>query len=371
MNGRDSDRYTPLHALHAELGAKFVSFAGYSMPIQYPQGVVHEHLHTRASAGLFDVSHMGQIAIEASAAALEALLPGDLAGLPEYRQRYSILTNAAGGVIDDLMITRLPGSWLAVVNAAYKESDLAHLNAGLDGAGTARLSADRALLAVQGPAAVNVLAAHCPAVAALPFMAALGAAVAGVECLVTRCGYTGEDGFELGCRADDAERLARILLNDSRVEPVGLGARDTLRLEAGLCLSGTDIDATTSVVAAGLGFTVAKKYRSDHPEAARFPGSAAILHELRAGTRSVRVGLRPFGRIPLRGGTALHDTDGRAVGRVTSGSFGPTAGHPVAMAYLERELAQPGTQLDVTIRDRQHTVEVMTLPFVAHRYYKP
>jgi aminomethyltransferase len=311
---------------------------------------------------------MGQIVIEASAEALEALVPSDLAGLPAYRQRYSVLTNESGGIIDDLMIIRLPGSWLAVVNAAFKESDLAHLCAGLGGNGTARLATDRALLALQGPAAASVLTEHCRDAASLPFMAAQSAAVAGIECLVTRCGYTGEDGFELACDANDAERLARLLLLDERVAAIGLGARDTLRLEAGLCLSGTDIDATTSVVAAGLGFTVAKKYRGNTPAAVAFPGSDTVLRELRTGTPRVRVGLRPVGRIPLHGGTAVHDADGRAVGRVTSGSFGPTLGHPVAMAYLDRDLALTGTLLSVTIRGRQHAVEVAALPFVAHRY---
>jgi aminomethyltransferase len=363
-------RRTPLHAYHLACGAKLVPFAGYAMPLQYPHGIVHEHLHTRASAGLFDVSHMGQVFIDAPAAALEALVPGDLAALPDYRQRYTVLTNERGGIIDDLMIMRLPGRWYAVVNAAFRDSDRAHLAQALAGTGTVTLAEDRALLALQGPAAAAVLAAHCPRAAALPFMAALEDAVAGVACLLTRSGYTGEDGFEIACAADDGERLARALAADPRVEPVGLGARDSLRLEAGLCLSGTDIDPTTNPVEAGLGWLVAKKYRGAQPEPARFPGADRILRALPAGSRRVRVGLKPAGRVPLRGGTALSDAAGDEVGRITSGSFGPTAGHPVAMGYVERRLDISGTALTVSIRGRTHAVEVAALPFVPHRYFR-
>lgn len=366
-----AERRTPLHGLHEELGGRLVPFAGYAMPVQYPGGIVREHAHTRASASLFDVSHMGQIAIEAPAPALEALVTGDLAALPVYGQRYTVFTNASGGIVDDLMITRLPQGWFAVVNAAFRDSDHALLAAGLKTHGSATLLAGRALLALQGPAAAAVLQAHCREAAALPFMSACHARVADAACFVTRSGYTGEDGYEIACAADDAQALARTLLADERVEPAGLGARDSLRLEAGLCLSGTDIDAHTTPVQAGLGWLVARKYRGERPAPARFPGARQILRELHEGTAEVRVGLRPQGRVPLRGGVVLNDDGGNEVGRITSGSFGPTAGHPVAMGYVERRLAAPGTTLTVAIRGRTHAVEVAALPFVPHRYFKP
>ena len=363
--------HTPLHALHEELGAKFMPFAGYAMPVQYVHGIVHEHQHTRASAGLFDVSHMGQLIIEAPASALELFVPGDIDALADFRQRYTVLTSATGGIIDDLMITRLPGRWLAVVNAAFKHTDLDHLRAGLAGAGTVTPQSDRALLALQGPAAALVLAAHCAQATALHFLSMFEGDVAGIACLVSRCGYTGEDGFEIACAADDAEQLARTLLSDSRVEPVGLGARDTLRLEAGLCLSGTDIDETTTPAQADLGWLVARKYRGEHPQPAQFPGADRILRELRDGTPRVRAGLQPTGRIPLRGGALVTDAAGCEVGTITSGSFGPSVGHPVAMGYVDRGCARPGTALSIAIRGRLHDVAVSALPFVPHRYYKP
>lgn len=364
-------RRTPLHALHERLGAKLVPFAGFEMPLQYPAGIVQEHLHTRAAASLFDVSHMGQVFVEAPAAALEALVPGDLAGLPAFHQRYTVLTNARGGILDDLMIARLPARWYAVVNAAYRERDVAHLAAGLGDNGQVELAAERALLALQGPAAAGVLAPLTPAATALPFMGVAETPVAGIDCLVSRSGYTGEDGFEIACAAADAAALAEALYADERVRPAGLGARDSLRLEAGLCLSGTDIDETTTVAEAGLGWLVAARYRGADAEPARFPGAHVVLAELAAGAARRRVGLRPQGRVPLRGGTALHDERGREVGRITSGSFGPTAGHPVAMGYVERPLAEPGTLLAVTIRGREHAAEVCRLPFVPHRFHRP
>ncbi len=362
-------RPTPLHALHQALDARLVTFAGYALPVQYAGGIKHEHLHTRASAGLFDVSHMGQIAIAADAAALETVVPGEIEALGAWRQRYSVLTNDAGGIIDDLMVTRLPDSFFVVVNAAFKSAVLAHLRARL-GAERVTLLEERALLALQGPAAAAVLDALGVATASLPFMAARECDIAGVHCLVNRCGYTGEDGFEIALAAGDAAMLARRLLEDARVEPIGLGARDSLRLEAGLCLSGTDIDATTTPAVADLAWVVARKYREGRADA-RFPGADVVLNELAAGVPRRRVGLRPRGRAPVRGGAVLHDAGGAEVGRITSGGFGPSVEHPIAMGYVDSGLAAPGTVLAVNLRGRTHEVEVTALPFVAHRYFKP
>ncbi len=361
---------TPLHGLHEELGAKLVPFAGYSMPVQYAGGIKHEHTHTREHAGLFDVSHMGQISIRGPLTALEDLVPGDIESLTVGQQRYTVLTNANGGIVDDLMVTRLPERLFAVVNAAYKETDYALLSACLDSACVIDLHEDRALLALQGPAASSVLTAVCEQAGALAFMMAAEGVIDGIDCLVNRSGYTGEDGFEISVAAGDADPLARVLLANAEVEPVGLGARDSLRLEAGLCLSGTDIDATTTPVEAGLSWLIAKKYRRSDPVPAKFPGAPIILQQIRDGVQRTRVGLRPQGRIPLRGGTAVMNDRGDEVGRISSGSFGPTVGHPVAMGYVDRELAAEGTVLEVSIRERAHAVEVSALPFVAHRYHR-
>lgn len=362
-------RPTPLHALHEALGARFVPFAGYQMPVQFPTGIKQEHLHTRAQASLFDVSHMGQIAVRGPAAALENLVPGDIAGLAVGQQRYSVLTNDAGGIIDDLMIARLPERFFLVVNAAFKDAVRRHLECRLGAACDVEMLDDRALIALQGPAAAQVLGAIEPALAQLSFMAVSELDVDGTPCLVSRSGYTGEDGFEIALPAAAAERFARRLLEHPVVAAAGLGARDSLRLEAGLCLSGTDIDAATTPVAASLGWVIARKYR-DGTAAARFPGAARVLDELRTGAPRVRVGLRLEGRVPLRGGSVLYDA-GREVGVVTSGTFGPSVEHPVAMGYVERSAKAPGTQLSVSIRERTHGVAVAALPFVPHRYYRP
>ncbi|MCC6707798.1 MAG: glycine cleavage system aminomethyltransferase GcvT [Gammaproteobacteria bacterium] len=361
---------TPLHTLHAELGARLVPFAGYSMPVQYAGGIKHEHLHTRQYAGLFDVSHMGQIRVRGALDALERLVPGDVAGLATGQQRYSLLTNEAGGIIDDLMITRFADHLHLVVNAAFKDSDFAHLSQGLGADVELTSLSQQALLALQGPAAGAVMARLCPAAAALAFMQGCTATLGGMAVLVHRCGYTGEDGFEIAVANHAAEDLARLLLAESEVEPCGLGARDSLRLEAGLCLSGADIDAGTTPVEAALGWAIARKYLREPRSAARFPGHARILDEVRHGAARVRVGLRMRGRIPVRAGAELLDGPGRVVGRVTSGGFGPSLDAPVAMGYVERALAPAGTALNVTIRDTRHEVEVVALPFVPHRYKK-
>lgn len=362
-------RLTPLHALHLEHGAKMVPFAGYAMPLQYRRGILHEHRHTRAQTSLFDVSHMGQITIDGPPAALEALVPSDIAGLGVWRQRYSVLTNETGGILDDVMITRLPQRLFLVVNAAFKNSDYMHLRARLASDCGVTLHADRALIALQGPAAANVLSALSARVGALSFMTAGEFELAGVPCLVSRSGYTGEDGFEISSPADAADYLARNLLSDERVAPAGLGARDSLRLEAGLCLAGTDIDATTTPIEAGLAWVIAKKYRAPAAATATFPGAAVILRQLAGSSTKIRVGLRPCDRIPFRAGVVLSHA-GRVVGKVTSGGFGASLNLPIAMGYVERATAAIGTRLTVAIRDREHAADVVTLPFVPHRYYR-
>ncbi len=363
-------RRTPLYALHQQLGGRLVEFGGYAMPLQYGDSIREEHLHTRAHAGLFDVSHMGQINVAGPPAALENLVTGDIDGLADYQQRYTLLTNDNGGIIDDLMVTRLPDRLHLVVNAAYRDSDLHHLETGLAGLCTVSAQAERALLALQGPQAAEVIAAFEPALATIAFMSSLACRLDGIPCLVSRSGYCGEDGYEISLPGDAAETLARALLDDARVKPIGLGARDSLRLEAGLCLAGSDITAQTSPAEAGLGWTIAKKYRDLPAVAARFPGATRILAELRSGPARKRVGLRPKSGVPLRAEMILHDHDGREVGAVSSGSFGATLGHPVAMGYVLSDLAAPGTRLGVTIRARSHTVDVVALPFVRHRYFR-
>ncbi len=361
---------TPLYNLHVELGARLVPFAGFSMPVQYAGGIKQEHLHTRARAGLFDVSHMGQISLRGPLAALEALVPGDIAGLALNQQRYSLLTNQAGGIIDDLMITRFADRLHLVVNAAFKHSDFAHLAAAL--ATDCELTAhpELALLALQGPLAGKVMEALSPAAAALRFMQGCAATIQGIAVLVHRCGYTGEDGFEISVANEAADDLARLLLAQPGVVACGLGARDSLRLEAGLCLSGADIDATTTPAEAALNWTVARKYLGTPAADARFPGHARILDEMRRGPARQRVGIRIRSRVPVRAGAPLHDHAGRTVGVITSGGFGPSLDAPVAMGYVESALAAPGSVLAVTIRDNEHLVDVVTLPFVPHRYKK-
>ncbi|MBI2799455.1 MAG: glycine cleavage system aminomethyltransferase GcvT [Gammaproteobacteria bacterium] len=363
-------RLTPLHELHLELRAKLVPFAGYLMPLQYEHGILHEHLHTRAKAGLFDVSHMGQITIEGPPAALETLVPSDIAGLGPWRQRYSVLTNENGGILDDLMVTRLPERLLVIVNAAFKTEDFVYLRRRLAASCELTPHDDRALLALQGPAAASVLSVLAPSVTALNFMSAGYFILNGIECFVSRSGYTGEDGFEIALPAAAAIDLARTLLADPRVAPAGLGARDSLRLEAGLCLAGADIDETTTPIEAGLSWVVAKQYREPSVAEASFPGAAVVLAQLKVGSTRIRVGVRPQGRIPLRAGVELRTADGSVVGSITSGSFGPSINAPIAMGYVQRIAAAAGTQLTVSIRGREHAAEVAPLPFVPHRYHR-
>lgn len=355
---------TPLNALHRELGAKMVPFAGYDMPVQFPLGVLGEHKHTRAKAGLFDVSHMGQVRIDGAdaAAVMETLVPGDIAGLTAGRMRYTQFTNAEGGILDDLMVTHADDHLFVVVNAACKDQDIA-LMRGAFGDALSVLE-DRALLALQGPAAVGVLSALAPQAGDLTFMTGAAMDVAGLPCFVTRSGYTGEDGYEISVPSDGAEALARTLLAHADVEPIGLGARDSLRLEAGLCLYGHDIDTTTSPVEAALTWSIGKRRR----EEGGFPGAARIQSEIAEGATRKRVGLRPEGRAPAREGTEIVDADGTPIGTVTSGGFGPSVEGPVAMGYVARDHATVGTAVSLMVRGKALPATVVKLPFVTPGY---
>lgn len=367
---------TPLHALHLELGARMVPFAGYDMPVQYASGIIKEHLHTREKAGLFDVSHMGQAQLtgpshETTAAALEALVPGEILKLGRGRLRYTMLLNEEGGILDDLMVTRPAaeeeeGTLLLVVNAACKDADYAHIAARLPEGVSLETFDDKALLALQGPKAAGVLAQFDPRAATLGFMTAAPLTLNGVPCHVSRSGYTGEDGFELSVPAERAEDIARALLASDDVEPIGLGARDTLRLEAGLCLYGHDIDETTSPAEAGLEWAIGKRRR----EEGGFPGAARIQRELREGASRRRVGMRPQGRAPAREGCPVQDIDGKAIGTVTSGGFGPSVGAPVAMGYVAASHSAAGTPIQILVRGTPMPAKVSEMPFVPHRYYR-
>lgn len=364
-------RKTPLHALHLELGAKMVPFAGYDMPVQYPLGVMKEHLHTRAAAGLFDVSHMGQVILRhedgfaPAAQALETLVPVDVLGLGEMRQRYGLFTDEGGGILDDLMIANRGDHLFLVVNAACKADDIAHMRANLPGVEVEELT-ERALLALQGPAAEAVLGAILPGAAAMRFMDVAIMASDFGELWLSRSGYTGEDGYEISVPAKHAEGLARALLAHEQVEPIGLGARDSLRLEAGLCLYGHEIDTTTSPVEAGLSWAIQKVRRSGGERAGGFPGADRILREFLDGPARRRVGLAPEGRAPMRDGTPLFAAEDAAepVGTITSGAFGPSVGAPVAMGYVPANLAEPGTMVWGEVRGRRMPARVAKLPFV-------
>ena len=357
---------TPLHALHLRRGGKMVPFAGYDMPVQYAAGVLKEHLHTRTAAGLFDVSHMGQVQIAGDdpAAALESVVVGDLRSLAPGEMRYTLFTNQQGGILDDLMVTNAGDHLFVVVNAACKDQDITLMQAGLAGRAEVVPLPDRALIALQGPKAAAALGALAPDIDGLFFLQGAAMPVDGVACFVTRSGYTGEDGFEVSAPADHAEALAEKLLDHPDVEPVGLGARDSLRLEAGLCLYGHDIDETTSPVEASLLWTIPKHRR----EAGGFPGVEAILGQIEAGVARKRVGLRPEGKAPAREGTEIADGDGRVIGTVTSGGFGPSVGGPVAMGYVETAFAKPETSVNLLVRGTPRPAVVTRMPFVAPGY---
>jgi aminomethyltransferase len=361
-------KQTPLHALHLELGGKMVPFAGYAMPVQYPAGILKEHLHTREKAGLFDVSHMGQAFLSGTnpAEALERVTPADIQGIPDGMQRYGLLLNDAGGIKDDFMTTRLAGeaALYLVVNAAMKEQDFAYIGERLRGAADLKPAPERALLALQGPLAADVLERHSPGISNLTFMQAKRVTVAGAPAIVSRTGYTGEDGFEISIDGKDAERVARALLGEEEVLPIGLGARDSLRLEAGLCLYGHDMDETVDPVEANLVWSLGKRRK----EAWDFPGSARIAEHLLNGAGKKRVGIRPEGRAPAREGAEIADKTGRVVGRITSGGFGPSLNAPVAMGYVESEFSANSTKLDLLVRGKTFPAEVAPMPFVPNRY---
>jgi aminomethyltransferase len=368
---------TPLHALHVARGGKMVPFAGYEMPVQYATGVLREHLHTRQSAGLFDVSHMGQIAlspksgrIEDAALALERLVPQDIVAVAPGRQRYAQFTNDLGGILDDLMVANFGSHLFLVVNAACKTEDEAHLRANLSDACIIEPLPDRALIALQGPKAESVLAKFCADAPAMRFMDAGRRRVDGVDCFVSRSGYTGEDGFEISIPAEQAERLARALLGNSDVLPVGLGARDSLRLEAGLCLYGHDIDTSTTPVEGALEWSIQKSRRNGGARAGGFPGADLILAQLANGAPRRRVGLRPEGRAPVREGASLFtdETSTDRIGTVTSGGFGPSLNAPVAMGYLPSAQAAAGGTVFAELRGQRLPLLTAPMPFVPNTY---
>ena len=369
---------TPLHALHVNLGGKMVPFAGYEMPVQYAPGVLKEHLHTRSAAGLFDVSHMGQVAlvpksgnVTDAAAALERLVPQDIIGIPPGRQRYAQFTNADGGILDDLMVANFGEHLVLVVNAACKEADTQLLRDGLSDICEVQVLSDRALLALQGPRAASVLAKFCADAESMRFMDSGPRIVDGLACYVSRSGYTGEDGFEISVPADKAEQLADALLSDDKqVLPIGLGARDSLRLEAGLCLYGHDIDTTTTPVEGALEWSVQKVRRNGGARAGGFPGAGRILGQFENGAARRRVGLRPEGRAPVREGAILYATADAAepVGNVTSGGFGPTLNAPVAMGYVPTALSTLDTKLFADVRGQRLPLRVAAMPFVPNTY---
>ena len=368
---------TPLYDLHVARGARMGAFAGYEMPIQYPPGIMKEHLHTRANAGLFDVSHMGQIALRPRngkmadiATALERLVPIDVVGLATGRQRYGFFTNEHGGSVDDLMIAHCGDRFVVIVNASRKTIDEQVLRAALAHVCAVEVLEDRALLALQGPEAESVLARFAADAAAMRFMDARTLIVAGSACVVTRSGYTGEDGYEIGVAAAEAEMLTRALLDNASVALAGLGARDSLRIEAGLCLYGSDLDENTTPVEAALEWAISKVRRRAGVRAGGFPGADVVLPQLDDGPPRRRVGLRAQGRMPVRGGTLLFAELSAAdpVGKVTSGGFGPSVAAPVTMGYLPRALSAPGTRAFAEVRGSRVPVEVTDLPFIPHRY---
>jgi len=378
---------TPLFDLHLELGARMVPFAGYSLPVQYPSGVMAEHLHTRVAAGLFDVSHMGQLRLVGSdaAAAFESLMPVDVIDLAPGKQRYGLLLNDVGGIMDDLMFVNRGvasgGDIFVVVNGACKVGDIAHLQKQIGMRCDVMPCPERALLALQGPQAVTVMQRLSPGIQTLLFMTGGEFSIAcndrgtnrQVMCFVTRSGYTGEDGFEISVHRDDAEILARSLLAQPEVKPVGLGARNSLRLEAGLCLYGQDLDTSTTPVEANLNWAMQKVRRAGGARAGGFPGDAVVLAQLAGGSGAAqrkRVGLRALERIPVRDHSALQDLNGQLIGQVTSGLLGPSINQPVAMAYVQPQHSAPGTRINAVVRGKSVPMEVAPMPFIPHRYFR-
>ncbi|MAU40751.1 MAG: glycine cleavage system protein T [Kordiimonas sp.] len=362
-------QHTALYNLHQELGAKLVPFAGYAMPVQYPAGIMAEHRHTREKAGLFDVSHMGQVILSGNnvEAALEKLVPGNIVDLAPGRIRYSLFTNAQGGILDDLMITRRQDDLFLVVNAACKTQDLEHLRRYLHADISIKLLTTQALLALQGPCAAAVMERVADGFnAAQPFMSMASVQIAGVGCDISRSGYTGEDGFEISMPSDQAETVARALLADRDVAPVGLGARDSLRLEAGLCLYGHDITSETTPVEAALSWAIGKRRRME----GGFPGADIIQQQLTGMAGRQRVGIRLGGRAPAREGAEIVDKDGQVIGRVTSGGFSPSMGCPIAMGYVDAPHFQAGQNVGLRVRQKTLPGQIIDLPFIPHRYYR-
>ena len=364
---------TPLHSLHCSLGAKMTAFAGYDMPVQYADGVLKEHQHTRAHAGLFDVSHMGQASLigpdhETTARALETVAPAEIVKLGVGRQRYTVLLNDQGGILDDFIVSRpeTDGRLNIVVNAACKDADYAYLNARLPENVKLQRHDDKALIALQGPKAEAALSALAPEVGELKFMTFRALKLGEIEAVVSRSGYTGEDGFEISVMQDDAATLAQILLENSAVKPIGLGARDSLRLEAGLCLYGHDLTTETSPIEGAVAFAVGKRRRAE----GGFPGADRILREIAEGPSRQRVGLRPEGRAPAREGTEILDADGAQIGVVTSGGFGPSVGGPVAMGYVTASHAQIGAPVQLLVRGKPLAARIAEMPFTPHRYHR-
>ena len=386
MAGQDQKplKRTALHGLHLSLGAKMVEFAGYDMPVQYPNGVLKEHLHTREKAGLFDVSHMGQAFLKTSrmplgseeahegvAEAVETLIPGEIRKLKKGGMRYSVLLNDKGGILDDLMITRparddLQGMLFLVVNAAMKEQDFALLQKKLGDHAELEVADERSLLALQGPKAAIIIDSLLPGAATQGFMTMRRYDWNGADLLVSRCGYTGEDGFEISVPDDHAERLAKALLAHPDVAPIGLGARDSLRLEAGLCLYGHDLNSQISPVEGNIDFVVGRRRR----EEGGFPGAERILKELAEGPATLRVGIRLEGRAPAREGVEIHSLEGRSIGEITSGGFGPTIGGPIAMGYVEKAGSATGTRVELMVRGKALPATIVDMPVVPHRYYR-
>ncbi|MDR6887152.1 MULTISPECIES: glycine cleavage system aminomethyltransferase GcvT [Variovorax] len=376
---------TPLHDLHVELGARMVPFAGYSMPVQYPAGLMAEHKHTRDAAGLFDISHMGQLRLVGpdAAAAFETLMPVDVIDLAPGKQRYGLLLNDEGGILDDLMFfNEGHGSIFVIVNGACKVADLAHIQQKIGARCDVQPMPDHALLALQGPQAATALARLSPGVERFVFMTGGAVQIGGIPAFVTRSGYTGEDGFEISVAGKDADALARLLLAQPEVKPIGLGARNSLRLEAGLCLYGNDIDTTTTPVEASLNWAIQKVRRTGGAREGGFPGATKVLAQLAAATAGAaghtdhdtlkrkRVGLVALERIPVRDGTVLQSFEGQDIGIVTSGLLGPTADRPIAMGYVATAFSEPGTRVQAVVRGKPVPMEVSTLPFVPARYYR-
>ena len=378
MSATDTLLESPLHALHLELGARMVPFAGYHLPVQYPAGLVAEHHHTRQAAGLFDVSHMGQLRLvgAGAAAAFEQLMPVDVIGLGVHKQRYGLLLNDEGGILDDLMFVNRDvahgGDLFVIVNGACKHADLAHIQSRIGGLCTVEAQFDRALLALQGPQAVTALARVLPGVERLVFMTGMPAQWQGADLYVTRSGYTGEDGFEICVPAAVAEAFARALLAQPEVKPIGLGARNSLRLEAGLCLYGNDIDTSTTPVEANLNWAMQKVRRTGGERAGGFPGAAKVLAQLdgKPAAQRLRVGLVALERVPVREHVALHNEAGQQVGEVTSGLLSPTVDQPIALAYVQTQYAQVGTRLNAMVRGKAVPMQVSPLPFVPNRYHR-